>query len=111
MNDLGEYAIRLRIGRSCLVGRDSNGRNKYRYVHEYETNKGRFLPEEWKEVTMKAIMEADAVELLEKIKAYCSKHCAWLHKKDETEEYAMECLCSGAYLYWEDFEKETIIWM
>lgn len=108
---LEEYRIGLRMGRSEFAGYDSTGRKQYRYIHEYETKKGRFSPEKWKEITMKAIVEADAVELLERIKAYCSKHCAWLRKRNEIEEYAIDCLCSRAYLYWEDFEQETIIWM
>lgn len=108
---LEDYKINLRIGRSYSTGYNHAGRKQYRYVQEYETNKGRFPPEKWKEITMKAIVEADAVGLLEKIKAYCSVHCAWLCKEDEIEEYAMECLCSRAYLYWEEFEQETIIWM
>lgn len=106
-----EYRIGIRMNRSHFDGYDSTGRKKYRYIQEYETEKGKFSPEKWKEVVRKAIVEEDKTELLERIKAYCGEHCAWLHKRDEIEEYAMECLCSEAYLYWEDFEQETIIWM
>lgn len=109
---LEEYRIGLRMGRSEFAGYDNiTGKKQYRYIYEYETKKGRFSPEKWKEITMKAIVDADAVELLERIKVYCSKHCAWLRKKNEIEEYAMNCLCSRAYLHWEDFEQDTIIWM
>lgn len=109
--DLEDYSIQLRMGRSHFTRHYNTGGKQYRYVEEYKTNKGIFSQEKWKEVVMKAIVEADAVELLEKIKTYCRKNCAWLRKEGEIEEYAMDCLCSRTYLHWENFEQGTIIWM
>lgn len=100
------YAIHCRMHRGERTGKDSSGRNVYKYITEYKTDNGTFVPEKWKEKTMKAIMAAGEMELLEKIKNYCRKHCAWLHKESELQEYAMECLVSRSYLYWNDFLKE-----
>lgn len=108
---LGDYKINIRCGRSYFEGYDSTGKKKYRYVQEYETNKGRFSPDKWKEATMKAIEKADEVDMLEEIKEYCREHCSWLRKKDEIEEYAMDCLRGQIYHHWKDLDLETIIWM
>ena len=43
-------------------------------------------------------------QLFERIKEHCRKHCAWLHKETELEEYSLSCLSSHAYGHWEEFK-------
>lgn len=112
-----DYRIKLRTGRAEGTGnyeitKRGNRREITRYVERYETPAGVFTPEEWKKQALSAIETEGESDLLERIKAYCRVHCAWLRKEEEIEEHAAECLCSRTYRYWEDFENdETIIWM
>ncbi len=78
---------------------------KYKIIFQefYETDLGELLPEEWRKQVMAAVGENGKTDLLEQIKDHCRKHCAWLHKEEEIEEYALECLVDEAYLYWKDF--------
>lgn len=112
-----DYQIKIRVGRSEGTGeyeitKRGTRREKLRYAERYETPAGSFLPEEWKKRAMAAIEAEGEIDLLGEIKAYCKEHCAWLHTEKELEEYAIDCICSRAYRYWEDFKNtETIIWM
>lgn len=112
-----QYRIRIRLGRAEGTGqyeitRRGTRREITRFVERYETPAGTFLPEEWKKRAMAVIEAEGEIELLENIKEHCRTHCAWLHKEKETEEYAIDCLCSRAYRAWKDFENtETMIWM
>lgn len=112
-----DYQIQIRTGRAEGTGfyeitRRGTRREITKFVERYQTPAGTFLPEEWKKKALAAIEAEGEMELLERLKEYCGKHCAWLHKEKEIEEYAIGCLCSRAYEYWKDFESiETIIWM
>ena len=99
------YAIHYTIHRSEQTGVDARGRKIYRYITEYKTDNGIFEPGEWKQKTMDAIRAAEETEILEKIKQYCKKHCFWLRKETELEEYAMDCLVHRSYLKWNNFKK------
>lgn len=112
-----DYQIRMRTGRAERTGKyeiTKRGTRKeiVKYAERYETPAGNFLPEDWKKRTRDAIEAEGEHALLERVKEFCRKHCAWLHTETDLEEYAMECLCSRAYRHWKDFESsETIIWM
>lgn len=112
-----EYAIKLRTGRSYKTGmyeiaRNGRMKEKTRYEEKYETIAGVFNEKTWKEKAMQEIERCEETELLEKVKRYCRMHCSWLHTEKEIEEYAINCLCSRVYRYWEDFEgTEEIVWM
>lgn len=83
-----------------------------KYVTRYETRAGVFTPERWKKSALDAIEAEGEMELLKRVKEHVRKHCAWLHEKNEIEEYAIDCLCSRAYRCWNDFENDDeIIWM
>lgn len=112
-----DYKILFRVGRSKPTGKyeitkRGTRREKHVYVSEMKTPTGILLPEVWKQRAMEEIAAAGETDLLEKIKNYCRKKCAWLKTEREIEEHAIDCLCSRAYRHWEDFEDdETIIWM
>lgn len=40
-------------------------------------------------------------ELLDRVKAHCKEHCAWLKNDKAVSEYALECLSSKAYEVWQ----------
>jgi hypothetical protein len=112
MNPLSDYAIQLRTGRSYPTGdyvitRYGNRRPVTKFRDFYQTKLGELTPEKWRELTLNAIKEHGKEELLERIKEHCRDNCAWLKKERDIEEHAMECLVSGAYLYWDDFCDET----
>lgn len=112
-----DYQIRIRTGAAEKTGerertRKGTWRDKTRYVERYVTPVGTFLPGEWRKRAMAAIEAEGGLALLTRVKEHCREHCVWLRTESELEEYAMECLCNGAYRHWKDFEDtETIIWM
>ena len=68
-----------------------------------QTPVGEFTMDEWRNKALEAIAADGKMELLEKIKRYCGENHAWLKKEKDIEEYAIECLCSGAYRHWAVF--------
>lgn len=107
MINVEDYKIIMRCGRAYVRGINEKGKKIYGYKDTYRTPAGDFEPEQWEQEIRKAIEEAGEAELLEKIKEYCRKNCAWLRKESQIEEYAMECLADRAYMYWKDFKEET----
>lgn len=101
------------VGTGCYeITRIGTRRERTVLRETYETPMGEMSHGEWKEKALAEITQQGELDLLEKIQDYCRKHCAWLRKKEETEEYAINCLCSRAYRAWEDFgNTEEIIWM
>ncbi|MCD7866823.1 MAG: hypothetical protein LUG62_01180 [Clostridiales bacterium] len=71
----------------------------------YKTNAGDFEPDKWRAAALAEIEKCGETELLEKVKEYCRKNCAWLRKESGLEEYAIDSLCGRSYLHWEDFER------
>lgn len=112
-----DYGIKIRTCATEPTGeyeitRRGTRKAKTKLVERYVSPAGTFLPEEWKKRAMEEIEAAGEMELLKNIKEHCKTHCAWLHKEEEIEEYAISCLCHRSYRAWEKFEsKETIIWM
>ena len=103
---ISAYKIRIRSGRAFLTGEEIIGKRrhkKYQYKETYITDTGNFSQNEWMERVAKEIEKEGKTDLLQKIIDHCKTHCAWLHKEEEFREYAMECLCSEAYKYWDDF--------
>jgi len=65
------------------------------------------LPEsEWARLMEAAIEREGKRDLLARIIEHCRVHCAWIRKDEERKVYAMDCLSSGAYKHWKDFEEE-----
>ena len=111
-----DYAVRIRMGGSYLAKTEPCGKRihkTYGYKEFYRTDAGDFTLEEWKEKLAREIRGEGLENLLESVKLHCGKHCAWLKKESEIEEYAMDCLASGVYKRWEDFQspEKEIIWM
>lgn len=107
---ISDYSINCRLGRSVSVGQpyvNRRGNLKYRteYRTIYKTKLGELSPDEWLCEAKQIVDVAGEIELLNSIITHCRENCAWLRNAAEKdiEEYAMNCLTSGAYTYWEDF--------
>lgn len=88
------------------IGKDAAGRKITQSWQGYDTPIGRIELETWvKEATAAAV--ADGLEdLLDQIKEYSRKNCAWLHSEKDVEEHAIRCLISKAYEHWPDFNRQ-----
>lgn len=110
---ISDYAIKHRVGRSESTGskyttRFGNTRHKYVFKEFYQTNTGKFTRDRWLEVTRQIVENIQETKLLEEIKDYVKNNCYWLKTPDEVEEYAINCLASGAYMYWNDFKDKRV---
>lgn len=65
-----------------------------------EPEKKSFSNEELKKVLEEAVQAEGKQELLDRVKAHCKEHCAWLKNDKAVSEYALECLSSKAYEAW-----------
>ena len=107
---LSSLRIRIRMGRAYKTGSHPyHGRQvpDYAYKELYHTDAGDLEQEEWLALAREAVKREGKEELLKQLKSYCSRRCAWLHKEEEIEEYALDCLASGAYLHWKDFGEKA----
>lgn len=104
-----KYDIRLRTGRGeetkeLELMRNGKYRKKVVFLEFYQTKGGETLfPDDWRKKALEAARADGLLDLLEALKEYCRTHLAWLHKEEEVEEHALECLAGGSYLYWDDF--------
>lgn len=64
------------------------------------TVSGEMEESEWVKQYRKAIETENLTLFFGIVKEHIRKHCAWLHKEDEIERYAMECFDSGAFASW-----------
>lgn len=108
---LKDFAIHYYTGRSTPQMDVPGEKRVYEFKIFYKTDAGEFEPEQWRERALREIESEGQTELLNKITAHVRTHCAWLCRETEIIDYAMDCLCSGAYQAWEDFGERTIIWM
>ena len=106
---ISDYSIHYRLGRVENVGQpyiNNRGNRKYRTEFRtiYKTNTGDFSPDEWLCEAKQVVEASGEMDLLNSIIAYCRENCAWLRNavEKDIEEYAMSCLASGAYTYWEN---------
>ena len=107
---LSTLRIRIRMGRAYKTGfHPYHGRQvpDYAYKELYHTDAGDFEAEDWMKLAREAVKREGKEELLKQLKSYCSRRCAWLHKEEEVEEYALDCLASEAYLHWKDFGEKA----
>ena len=92
------------VGRGRFF-KTSNGRMKEKTVG-YEFVKtvgaGEIELSEWYEAMECAVKHEGKENLLTRIVDYC-RRLAWLHSEKAVRQYALECLSSGAYKAWEDF--------
>lgn len=56
---------------------------------------------EWCKLMEEAVQAEGKQELLDRIKAHCKEHCAWLKNDKAVSEYALECLSGKAYEVWQ----------
>lgn len=57
---------------------------------EFEVKKGIIEENKWYEQAMELIQKYNEVHILEALKIYCKKHCAWLQSDDELYKYCVE---------------------
>ena len=84
-----------RFGKTCqeLAGKE--------YL---KTSVGKFELSEWYDLMRDAVKKEGKEELLTLIKEHVTTHCVWLRTDRAREEYALDCLSSGAYLAWDGFQ-------
>ena len=110
---ISDYAIKHRIGKSIstdvsYVTRKGTMSKKTVFKEFYKTNLGEFLSNQWLEMLMEFINTVGENKLLEEIKKHVKPHCVWLKTQEEVDEYSIQCLASGAYMYWEGFQDKRI---
>lgn len=86
--------------RSEFIGKDQTGRKLYRGVSFKKTAWGDIEENRWYRIAKNLITIAGEAEVLEIIKEHCKK-LVWL-KKEEVENYAIECMLNRSYEYWAD---------
>lgn len=92
--------------RSEFIGKDQTGRKRYRGISFKKTLFGDIEDINYYPLMKTLIETVGKSELLETVKDYCRKNCAWLKKENDIEKYAIDCLLSKAYEHWEDFPKQ-----
>ena len=70
------------------------------------TSAGVFELNDWYGAMLEAVKIEEKEELLDRIVSHC-RSLAWLKKEENVLHYALECIASGAYLAWSEFEAET----
>lgn len=103
-----DFGSTQNIFRTQYLGKDSNGRKLYKGTNYKKTLFGEIEYSVWYEIAKRIIVLSGNEDLLERVKAHCREHCAWIHKEQEIEEYAIECVMDEAYMAWEDFEAAPI---
>ncbi len=96
------------IFRTYCLGKDSSGRKLFEEKNYKKTMFGEIENSEWYKLAEQIIVASGNEQLLERVKDYCKNHCAWLHREQDVEKYAIECIMSEAYMAWEDFEADPI---
>lgn len=99
-----------RVGHSIPWGEHTyHGRiiKDSKFIEEYVTSVGRFLPEEWIEMAKKVVINNGLTDLYEKVQQYCRMQCMWLKTEKQIEEHALSCMTSHAYEHWEDFDDKN----
>lgn len=89
--------------------RAQNGKMKEETVGiEYvcTSGAGRLPLETWYLLAFAAIRREGLTDLHKQICDHVRATCAWLHTDKEVERYAAECLVSGVYQHWKDFDQE-----
>lgn len=77
-----------------------------KFIEEYKTPVGTFLPEEWCEVAKRVVDAAGLTEIYGAVREHCQKHCAWLKTEEELTEYVLSCMTTHAYEHWDGFKNE-----
>lgn len=96
------------IFRTLCLGKDSSGRRIFKGISYKKTIFGEIENSVWYKLAKQIIIISGNEQFLERVKDYCREHCAWMHKEQEIEEYAIECVMNEAYMAWEDFETTPI---
>ena len=103
---IGELKTSCNHFRTEFIGKDQTGRKQYRSISYKKTIFGDIEDSNYYPLAKKLIVLAGRTELLEKIKDYSRKNCAWLKTESDIENHAIDCLISKAYEYWKDFPKQ-----
>lgn len=65
---------------------------------------GKFSRDEWHSLMEKAVKEEGLEDLLKKVIVHCER-LAFLHTEQQVRRYALNCLASGAYRRWPEWNK------
>lgn len=105
---ISEYAIKHRNGRCEETGdiyqtRFGNTKRKCIFKELYVTDIGEFSPTEWLRMALQIVKCIGEEKLLVEIEKYAEKNYVWLKTDADIQEYSVQCLLSGAYMYWKGF--------
>ena len=105
---ISEYAIKCRIGRGEETGeiyqtRFGNTKRKCIFKELYVTDIGEFSPTEWLRMALQIVKCIGEEKLLVEIEKYAEKNYVWLKTDADIQEYSVQCLLYGAYMYWKGF--------
>ena len=111
---ISEYAIKHRIGRCEETGelyktRLGDMKRKCIFKELYVTGIGEFRPVEWLCMALQIVKCIGEEKLLVEIEKYAEKNYVWLKTGADIQEYSVQCLLSGAYMYWAKFENKRIL--
>ena len=111
---ISEYAIKHRNGRCEETGelyktRSGNMKRKCIFKELYVTEIGEFSPTEWLRMALQIVKCIGEEKLLVEIEKYEEKNYVWLKTDKDIQEYSVQCLLSGAYMYWGKFENKGIL--
>ena len=112
--EISECSIRSRRGRVEETGgiyqtRSGNIKRKCVFKEIYETGIGKFYQSEWMDMALQVIECIGENDLLDEIKKYAKENYVWLKADKDIQEYSVQCLLSGAYMYWGKFENKRIL--
>jgi len=111
---ISEYAIKYRNGRGVEAGELYKTRfgvlkRKCILKELYETDIGEIEPTEWIRIALQIVKCIGEEKLLEEIEKYAKENCVWLKNDTDIQEHSIDCLLSGAYMYWKEFRyKRTL---
>lgn len=105
---ISEYAIKHRNGRCEETGelyktRSGNMKRKCIFKELYVTEIGEFSPTEWLRMALQIVKCIGEEKLLVEIEKYAEKNYVWLKTDKDIQEYSVQCLLYGAYMYWKGF--------
>ena len=105
---ISEYAIRHRNGRGVEAGelyktRFGVVKRKCILKELYETDIGEFEPTEWILIALQIVKCIGEEKLLGEIEKHVKDNCAWIKNDTGIQEHSVECILSGAYMYWKGF--------
>jgi len=89
--DLTFADLRAHFSTGRAYIKSGTGRDRvYGYRHGIMTDLGDIEESEWADLLMELIIRSGELHLHEQLKRWAKEHCAWLHTKQEVEQYTLK---------------------